>query len=231
MRHFMLMAGLGLATLASDACGNGPILPLAVAAARNAAGTVHQLLRQGQSADDRDATGLTALMWAARTGAVDAMRALLDAGADLEVHDRRNGWTALFHAIHKRQAPAVRLLLDRGADPNAAAHLGTTPLMMAAVDADPAIVELLLAHGADPRGRGLGGSTALSQTVSGGALSDIDRPLLGGCHAKTATMLKTHDPAIDLPDTIAGRVALWWARLHGCREVIDLVGADAMRKK
>lgn len=225
MRHFMLMAGLGLATLAGDACGNGPILPLGVAAARNAADTVHQLLRQGQSADDRDAAGLTALMWAARTGAVDAMRALLDAGADLEVHDRRNGWTALFHAIHTRQVRAVRLLLDRGADPNAAADLGATPLMMAAADADPAVIELLLAHGADPRRRGLGGSTALSQAVSGGAFSDIERPLFGGCHPRTVSALKAHDPAIDLPDTIAGSNALWWARFHGCREVIDLLSA------
>jgi hypothetical protein len=36
-----------------------------------------------------------------------------------------------------------------------------------------------------------------------------------------------HDPTIDLPDTIAGRNALWWARFHGCRDVLDLVAGGA----
>ena len=94
---------------------------------------------------------------------------------------------------------------------------------MAAADRDATIVRLLLAHGADARARGAGGATALSQAVSGGALSDIDLPLLGGCHPETVRALKEHDPGLDLPDTVAGWNALWWAKFHGCREVIDLV--------
>jgi ankyrin repeat protein len=228
MRHAMLVVGLGFAALVSSACGSGPVLPLAVAAGRNAAATVQQLLREGQAANRRDPHGVTALMWAARTGAVDAIGALLDGGADLEVRDERNGWTALVHAVHTRHLDAVRILLERGADANAQAGL-TTPLMMAAADPDPRYVRLLLAHGADAAKRGAGGSTALSEAVSGGALSDIDRPLFGGCHPDTVRALTTHDPALDLPDSIAGRDALWWARFHGCREVIDLVQPGGAR--
>ncbi|PYQ89448.1 MAG: hypothetical protein DMG02_15010 [Acidobacteria bacterium] len=76
---------------------------------------------------------------------------------------------------------------------------------------------------ADARAPGARGATALSQAVSGGALSDIDLPLLGGCHPETVRTLKEHQPGLDLPDTVAGWNALWWAKFHGCREVIDLV--------
>src|SRR5438128_488490 len=168
----MLCLGMGLSMLASSACANAPALPLALVAARNAVGTVQQLLAQGHAVDERGGDGLTALMWAARAGAVDAMRALLDAGADPNAVDARNGWTPLLHAIHTRQVDAVRLLLECGANPNQRANMAM-PLLMAASDPDPAIVQLLLDHVADPKLRGTGGSTALSEAVSGGALSDI----------------------------------------------------------
>ena len=225
----MLCLGMGLSMLASSACAGAPALPLALAAARNAVATVRQLLAQSHAVDERGADGLTALMWAARTGAVDAMRALLDAGADPNAVDARNGWTPLLHAIHKRRVDAVRLLLERGANPNQRAAMAT-PLLMAASDPDPAIVQLLLDRGADPTVRGTGGSTALSEAVSGGALSDIDHPLFGGCHPATVRALKQHDPKLDLPDTIAGWNALWWARFHGCAEVLSLVGARSGKR-
>jgi uncharacterized protein len=169
------------------------------------------------------------LMWAARNGAVDAMTELLDGGADPNARDR-HAWTPLLHAIHRRQFEAVRVLLERGADANARTE-AFTPLLMAAPEADPAFVKLLLSYGADPHARGNGGDTALSQAVSGGALSDVDRPLLGGCRPETVRALKAHDPKLDLPDTIAGWNALWWAKFHGCQEVLNLVGPGGGRKK
>jgi ankyrin repeat protein len=228
MRHFMLLVGMGTALLAEQACAPGPTLPLAAVAACNAVATLRRLLAEGHRADERDAGGLTPLMWAARSGAVEAMTALLDAGADPNSRDQRTDWTPLLHAIHRGHVAAVQVLLDRGANPNLRTA-SLTPLLMAAADADPAFVELLLEHGADPAARGAGGSTALSQAVSGGALSDIDRPLLGGCRTATVRVLKTHDPTIDIPETIAGWNALWWARFHGCDEVLEMVGG--FRKK
>jgi ankyrin repeat protein len=218
----MLLIGLGTALLASTACRQGPTLPLALVAARNAVGTVRQLLAEGHRPDELDA-GLTPLMWAARQGALGAMAALLDAGADPNARDGRNGWTPLLHAIHRRQPAAVRLLLERGADPNARTD-ALTPLMMAAADPDPDTVSLLLDRGADPTARGYGGATALSQAVSGGALSDIDRPLLGGCRTAIVRTLLAHHPSLAVPDTVAGRHALWWAKLHGCQDVLKMLG-------
>ncbi len=222
MHGFMLHLGVGISMIAASACGAEPALPLAIAAARNATDLVRTLLLQNHDPNESEPNGLTPLMWAARSGSIEAMTILLDRGADPGVRDAINGWTALFHAIHKRQSDAVRLLLERGVDPNAAARR-LTPLAMAAADRDPVILELLLAHGADPRARGIGGSTALSVAVSGGALSDLDRPLFGGCHPATVRALLKHDPTLRLPDSIAGREALWWARFHGCADVLKMV--------
>ncbi len=222
MHRFLLWIAIGT-SLVAGACGAEPTRPLAIAAARNAADLVRTLLLERHDPNARDTHGLTPLMWAARAGAVDAMEALLNGGADPDARDLANGWTPLVHAIHKRQADAVRLLLNRGVDPDGPARM-MRPLVMAAADPDPAILQLLLEHGADAHGKGIGGSTALSVAVSGGALTDIDRPLFGGCHPATVQALLRHDPALRLPDTIASREALWWARFHGCEAVLKMVG-------
>jgi hypothetical protein len=47
--------------------------------------------------------------------------------------------------------------------------------------------------------------------------------LLGGCHPATVRALLAHDPAQRLGDMFAGRRALWFARLNGCTEVIEMV--------
>jgi ankyrin repeat protein len=219
MRSFLFFVGMGTALIAAGCDRGVPTLPLAEAAARNDLDAVRKLVAGRHAVNERDVNGLTPLMWAARTGAVDVMTALLDAGADVDARDARHEWTAMQHAIHTQRVDAVRLLLDRGADPNAKTHPeALTPLLMAAGDRDPAIVKLLLAHGADPRHQGEWGDTPLARAVSGSPLMDIDRPLLGGCRAETVRALLAQDPALRLPDNLAGRLALMWARVHVAAE-------------
>src|SRR5262245_62473120 len=103
MRHAMLLRGMGLALIAS-ACTGGPTTPLARAAAADDADTVRQILKDGTPPDHTATGGITALMIAARAGAVSAMTALLDSGADPNARDTRMGWTVLMHAVHKQQA-------------------------------------------------------------------------------------------------------------------------------
>ena len=227
MHRFALFLGMGTALVAANACGRGAVGPVAAAATRDDTDEVRRLIREGHPADERDPRfGITALMDAARVGAVNAMAVLLDAGANPNARDDNTRWTPLLHAIHKQQPDAVRLLLDRGADPNLASPANVTPLLMAADDPNPAIVSSLLEHGANPRVEGPGGMTPLTQAVSGGALTDVtDRPLLGGCHPATVRALLAHDPGLTLPSTFAGRQALWWARFHDCEEVLRLIGA------
>jgi ankyrin repeat protein len=59
----------------------------------------------------------TALMYAARDGAPDATRALLDAGAQINAVDP-DGTTPLVRAIWNSHYDTAKVLLDRGADPN-----------------------------------------------------------------------------------------------------------------
>ena len=77
--------------------------------------------------------GMTALLFAARDGSLEATRALLDAGADLNAADA-NGMTPLLMAITNAQFPVAQMLVERGADVQAADWYGRTPLW-AAVEA------------------------------------------------------------------------------------------------
>jgi ankyrin repeat protein len=74
--------------------------------------------------------GFTALMFAARQGALEASRALADAGANLNLQDP-DGTPALTVAIVNGHHDVARLLLERGADANVADSVGMTPLYAA----------------------------------------------------------------------------------------------------
>ena len=58
-------------------------------------------------------------MMAARTGKTDAMRVLLEAGANVNAKESWGGTTALMWAVSEGHAEAARLLIDAGADVNA----------------------------------------------------------------------------------------------------------------
>jgi len=79
-----------------------------------------------------EAGGWVPLMYAARQNAQDALRALAEAGANLNATDPDN-MTALLVAIINAHYDAAALLLDMGADPNIGDVVGMTPLY-AAVD-------------------------------------------------------------------------------------------------
>lgn len=114
--------------------------------------------------------GMTALHLAARQNALEGARALIAAGADLNVIDP-DGTTPLMTAILNRHNDVARLLVEAGADPNIGDASGEAALY-AAVDlrtlgplsnrATPKptgtldnleLVRILLARGANPNAR------------------------------------------------------------------------------
>jgi ankyrin repeat protein len=108
--------------------------------------------------------GLTALVMAAREGDLESAKALVEAGADVNL-TTEYGWTPLLTAVNNRNYKLAAYLLERGADPNLANKGGWTPLYLATdnrnieggdypvprADLDHLeIIKMLLDRGADP---------------------------------------------------------------------------------
>ena len=72
--------------------------------------------------------GLTALLFAARQGYTDVVKALLDGGADINQPNAGDKTTPLLMSIINGHFDLAMMLIERGANVNAAAFNGVTPL-------------------------------------------------------------------------------------------------------
>ena len=94
-----------------------------------------------------DATGASALHYAAMRGNDLVMTELLRAGASVDVHNAQDMTPLHIACVHGQVAPVI-CLLAHGADPNAA-QCGIAPLYCAVINKHKSqIVRLLLKHGA-----------------------------------------------------------------------------------
>jgi ankyrin repeat protein len=115
--------------------------------------------------------GMTALLFAARDGQMDAARALVEAGADINDVGAGEKLTPMVMAISNGHYDLAKYLLDHGADPKLASDSGLTALY-ATIDMQWApyawypqpitaqeknsyldLMKALLEHGADPNAR------------------------------------------------------------------------------
>ena len=85
---------------------------------------------------------------------VPALRAALDAGANIEAKEGERGTTMLYMAVQKGSLNAARLLLDRGANSNSSVMYYDSLLSVAIINKHLDIARLLLQRGADPNGHG-----------------------------------------------------------------------------
>jgi len=75
--------------------------------------------------------GLTALIFAAREGDLESAKALVEAGADVNL-TTTGAWTPLLTAVNNRNYKVAAYLLEKGANPNLAnGNFGWTPLYLA----------------------------------------------------------------------------------------------------
>lgn len=205
-------------------------------------GTVDERLRNDASlASARNASGISALLWAYYNGQPRVAELLLASGVQLDIfeaaaagdlarsrvllaHDPSlvdacspDGFSPLGLAAFFGRPEVLKLLLNEGADPNAPSRnaMKVTPLHSAAANREPALslrmVETLLRAGANPNVQQHGGWTPLQQAAAHG-------------HAGMVELLLSHgaDPAMKSDD---GSTASDKAKEAGFVEVAErLVG-------
>ncbi len=123
---------------------------------------LRQLLKEdGSRANAWSPDGFFPLGLAAFFGHPEAVRVLLDAGADVGATARNAMRVQALHAAAAAHDPeSIRLLLEAGADANAVQQAGYVALHEAAGNGDTAMASLLVAHGARTDVRAEDGRTA-----------------------------------------------------------------------
>jgi len=92
---------------------------------------VRDLLRSGVDIEATDARGFTPLLEAIWAGQFEAVKTLVDHGADLNVTVPDLGWTPLGEAARFGHNDIVDVLIDKGMDVNARDALGKSPYDLA----------------------------------------------------------------------------------------------------
>lgn len=127
------------------------------AAASGRLAIVELLLQLGAGPDETDSGGHTPLYSLANgcpTGGGDVVRALVQAGANVDARDGVKHCTPLHMAARRGNVGVARALLDCGANLELRDSLGDTPLRRSVNCNKIEVARLLLARGADPRSRG-----------------------------------------------------------------------------
>ncbi len=160
-RNLRVAAGLGRLDLIDELAGTP------AAAAHRGFYRPHGGFPAWTPSDDPQEVLDEALVWAAKSGRVQAIDRLVELGGDVEADPYRG--TPLAWAAVNGRVTAVRRLVELGADPNGRGTFGgsshgdgVTPLHLAAQSGQAEAVDLLLALGADPsiRDRLHGGDAA-----------------------------------------------------------------------
>jgi ankyrin repeat protein len=142
------------------------VTPLSIACTNGSAPLIARLIDAGADPNTTLPDGETALMTAARTGMVDAVRALLVRGAKVDAREPSKGQTALMWAAAENNAAIVKVLVEAGADVHAQSKAARfTPLMFAVrgghIEATRALVDV----GADVNATLPDGTSALVVAV------------------------------------------------------------------
>jgi ankyrin repeat protein len=235
MVKWLLAAGANVKATTRE----GAITPLFMACTNGNAAIVGAMLMAGADANAVNGNGTTALMTAAASGSVDAVKVLLDRGAEVKAKERIHGQTALMFAAALNRYDVVKLLMARGADAGVATEV--RPVARVRFDQDGNIVE----DRAVAAGGGRGGTkppsaeaqakadeagdaqaaAAATKTATDALRSDLDVLARGlGLKSSEVRLAKPRARASDVaaraprrvgPEMIGGMTALHYAAREG----------------
>jgi ankyrin repeat protein len=152
-------------------------------------------LAKGPDVNAGDQRGTTPLMLAAAYGSLDALKLLLDGGADVNA---KNAFDATALMWCANDMDKVRLLVAKGADVNARSRQGRTPLFLSATyQGGSETVKLLLEKGASVTARDVNQQTPLVAAAAANDTASV-RLLLGH---------ESHPSPMDLSRALANAAA------------------------
>ena len=152
---------------------------------------------------------------AVMNGNKEAVRSLLQQKVDVNT-PQTDGATALHWSVRADDLETTDLLIRAGANVSASNRFGVTPLVLASMNGNAAMIQKLLAAGANPNAFMPQGETPLMMAARTGNIEAV-KVLLDG------------RADINLKETLRGTTALMWAASEEHPEVVRLLvdrGAD-----
>ncbi|KAL8580592.1 hypothetical protein ACOMHN_046795 [Nucella lapillus] len=172
--RLLLKAGADL--MVQEMYGDTPLM----LAAHRSPDVASLLTREGrQVINMKNESGDSALGCATKSGHLQCVRDLVEAGADLNMQNR-HGETPLTFAAYENRPEIARFLLDRGANPDIPTKSGVVPLHIACQKKFEQLCQALLEAGADPDFADKMGQRALTFAVSGGQAGMVSKLIQAG---------------------------------------------------
>ena len=156
------------------------------------------------------------LVEAVKSGNSDAVRRLVKQPGAVNMPEA-DGTTALHWAVRADDMTTAQLLLRAGAQAGAANRYGVTPIALAAVNGNAAMIDALLKAGADPNTSLPEGETVLMRAAHTG-------------NPEAVTVLLAHGADANHKERSLGETALMWAAAENNAAAVRLLlahGADA----
>jgi ankyrin repeat protein len=163
----------------------GGATPLMYAAVVGSTGAMALLLDNGANANATNATGATALMWAATD--IEKVRLLLARGADPKAVSKFGRTPLTIAALSEGSAGIVRLLLAAGADVRAADGFKSTALHAAAGGNDIETIRQIVDAGLDVNAVNVAGFTPIMTSASQGNLAAVKLLLAKGANVNAVS--------------------------------------------